>query len=207
MFVGPASTGKTQLVKGKLASEGNMSLNINFNYFTVSSHSRRSLSPSWREGGCQLRAPGTTNSSTLLMISTCQSWTHDTTMPISHIRQHLGWGHWFDRAKLSEVIHNTVSWRADLRCFRHQPAAQRLFMTLAVDFPGQDSLMKIYGTFLNGHLKHFNADCQELGMKLIQASLANHEKVVQSFRLPSTSCLEFRLATSRRVPGSPLLHP
>lgn len=28
------------------------------------------------------------------------------------------------------------------------PRLQRLFLTLAVDFPGQDSLMKIYGTFL-----------------------------------------------------------
>ena len=28
------------------------------------------------------------------------------------------------------------------------PRLQRLFMTLAMDFPGQDSLMKIYGTFL-----------------------------------------------------------
>jgi dynein heavy chain len=36
MFVGPAGTGKTALVKGKLAAqpEGIMSLNINFNYFT-----------------------------------------------------------------------------------------------------------------------------------------------------------------------------
>ena len=66
--------------------------------------------------------------------------------------------------------------------FTINPRLQRLFMTLAVDFPGQDSLMKIYGTFLNGHLKHFSADCQELGSKLIQASLANHEKVVASFR-------------------------
>lgn len=28
------------------------------------------------------------------------------------------------------------------------PRLQRLFLTLAMDFPGQDSLMKIYGTFL-----------------------------------------------------------
>ena len=51
MFVGPAGTGKTALVKGKLATqpEGIMSLNINFNYFTdVLSSSRRSLSRSWR---------------------------------------------------------------------------------------------------------------------------------------------------------------
>ena len=40
------------------------------------------------------------------------------------------------------------------------PRLQRLFMTLAVEFPGQESLMKIYGTFVQGHLKKFSADCQ-----------------------------------------------
>jgi hypothetical protein len=33
-------------------------------------------------------------------------------------------------------------------------------MTLAVTFPGQDSLMKIYGTFLTGHLSRFKEDVQ-----------------------------------------------
>lgn len=40
------------------------------------------------------------------------------------------------------------------------PRLQRLFMTLAVTFPGQDSLMKIYGTFLTGHLARFKEDVQ-----------------------------------------------
>jgi len=33
-------------------------------------------------------------------------------------------------------------------------------MTLAVTFPGSDSLMKIYGTFLTGHLARFKEDIQ-----------------------------------------------
>lgn len=40
------------------------------------------------------------------------------------------------------------------------PRLQRLFMTLAVEFPGQESLMKIYGTFITGHFKKFSADVQ-----------------------------------------------
>lgn len=35
------------------------------------------------------------------------------------------------------------------------PRLQRLFVTLAVETPGVDSLMMIYGTFLHGHLKKF----------------------------------------------------
>ena len=78
MFVGPAGTGKTQLVKGKLASlpEGNMSLNINFNYFTdVISFQKILESQLEKKAGVNYGPPGTTSSSTLLMISTCQSWT------------------------------------------------------------------------------------------------------------------------------------
>lgn len=48
------------------------------------------------------------------------------------------------------------------------PRLQRLFMTLAMDFPGQDSLMQIYGTFLAGHFKHFKNDIQEMQTKILQ---------------------------------------
>jgi len=190
MFVGPAGTGKTQLVKGKLATqpEGIMSLTINFNYFTdVISFQKILESQLEKKAGVNYGPPGQNKLIYFVDdLNMPKLDPYDTAMPISQIRQHLGWGHWFDRGKLSpKVIHNTqyvACMNPTAGAFLINPRLQRLFMTLAVDFPGQDSLMKIYGTFLNGHLKHFNADCQELGTKLIQAALANHEKVVASFR-------------------------
>ena len=190
MFVGPAGTGKTALVKGKLASqpEGIMSLNINFNYFTdVLSFQKILESQLEKKAGVNYGPPGQNKLIYFVDdLNMPKLDAYDTAMPISQIRQHLGWGHWFDRAKLTpKVIHNTqyvACMNPTAGAFTINPRLQRLFMTLAVDFPGQDSLMKIYGTFLNGHLKHFSADCMELGSKLIQASLANHEKVVASFR-------------------------
>lgn len=190
MFVGPAGTGKTQLVKGKLATqpEGIMSLNINFNYFTdVLSFQKILESMLEKKAGVNYGPPGQNKLVYFVDdLNMPKLDAYDTAMPISQIRQHLGWGHWFDRAKLSpKVIHNTqyvACMNPTAGAFLINPRLQRLFMTLAVDFPGQDSLMKIYGTFLTGHLKHFNADCQELGTKLIQAALANHEKVVGAFR-------------------------
>ncbi len=77
---------------------------------------------------------------------------YETAMPISLVRQHLGWGHWFDRNKLTPKNINNTQYVACMNptagSFIINPRLQRLFMTLAVDFPGQDSLMKIYGTFL-----------------------------------------------------------
>jgi dynein heavy chain len=37
--------------------------------------------------------------------------------------------------------------------------------------------MKIYGTFLQGHLKKFSEGVQELSTKILQAALALHDKV------------------------------
>lgn len=37
--------------------------------------------------------------------------------------------------------------------------------------------MKIYGTFLQGHLKNFNEGVQEMATKILQAALALHDKV------------------------------
>lgn len=77
---------------------------------------------------------------------------YETAMPISLIRQHLGWGHWFDRAKLTQKNVNNTHYVACMNptagSFIINPRLQRLFVTLAMDFPGSDSLMKIYGTFL-----------------------------------------------------------
>ena len=111
---------------------------------------------------------------------------YETAMPISHMRQHIGWNHWFDRAKLTQKNINNTQYVACMNptagAFVINPRLQRLFMTLAVQFPGQDSLMQIFGTFMHGHLSSFSAEVQELGTKIVQAALANHAKVVQSFR-------------------------
>ncbi len=42
--------------------------------------------------------------------------------------------------------------------------------------------MKIYGTFLQGHLKNFSESVQELATKILQAALALHDKVSSTFR-------------------------
>lgn len=42
--------------------------------------------------------------------------------------------------------------------------------------------MKIYGTFLQGHLKQFSESVQEMSTKILQAALALHDKVATTFR-------------------------
>ena len=236
--------GKTQLVKGKLASlpEDLMSLSISFNYFTdvvsfqkvgciASAHTLGSCSQwlwlgaaaacetSWfslacflahthelsvvllvlqvleapleKKAGINYGPPGTKHLVYFVDdLNMPKLDPYETAMPISLIRQHLSWGHWFgkqeprcstthaldvqpslavlpgihtgpnllwllwcaDRAKLTPKNINNTQYVACMNptagSFVVNPRLQRLFMTLAVDFPGQDSLMTIYGTFL-----------------------------------------------------------
>eukprot|EP00891_Asterochloris_glomerata_P001316 jgi/Astpho2/1316/Aster-06188 len=190
MFVGGAGVGKTQLVKGKLAQlpDDLASLSISFNYFTdVISFQKILESPLEKKAGINYGPPG--NKQLIYFVDDLNMPKldpYETAMPVSLIRQHLGWGHWFDRSKLTQKNINNTQYVACMNptagSFIINPRLQRLFMTLAVEFPGQDSLMKIYGTFLTGHLKKFSAEVQEMNTKLLQAALALHEKVAGTFR-------------------------
>lgn len=145
MFVGGAGVGKTQLVKGKLGSlpEEIMSLSINFNYFTdVISFQKVLESPLEKKAGVNYGPPGT---KTLIYfvddLNMPKLDPYETAMPISLIRQHLGWGHWFDRNKLTQKNINNTQYVTCMNptagSFIINPRLQRLFMTLAMDFPGQ----------------------------------------------------------------------
>ncbi|KAI8464229.1 MAG: flagellar alpha dynein [Monoraphidium minutum] len=190
MFVGGAGVGKTQLVKGKLASlpEEMLSLAISFNYFTdVTSFQKVLEGPLEKKAGINYGPPGTRQLVYFVDdLNMPRLDAYETAMPISLIRQHLGWGHWFDRAKLTQKNVNNTQYVAAMNptagSFIINPRLQRMFMTLAVTFPGQDSLMKIYGTFLTGHLSRFKEDVQEMGTKILQAALALHDRVSSTFR-------------------------
>jgi len=114
---------------------------------------------------------------------------YNTQQPIALLRQHIDYGHWYDRNKLSyqniRVIQNTsyvAAMNPSAGSFIINPRLQRHSATFAVDFPSQVSLMDIYRTFLTGHLANFRPEIQELKTKIIEATLMLHTKVVEKFR-------------------------
>jgi hypothetical protein len=105
MLVGGAGVGKTQLVKGKLGGldESFASLTINFNYFTdVVAFQKLLESKLEKKAGVNYGPPG--NKNLIYFVDDLNMPMldkYETAMPISLIRQHLGWGHWYDRQKLT----------------------------------------------------------------------------------------------------------
>ena len=194
-----------------------MSLNITFNYFTdVHLLPEDPRVPAGEEGRRQLRAPRVNNKLIYFVddLNMPKLDAYDTAMPISHIRQHLGWGHWFDRAKLSpKVIHNTqyvACMNPTAGAFAINPRLQRLFMTLAVDFPAQDSLDDDLR-----HLPHRAPEALQRGLPGARHASSSRRRWRttrrwwQSFRKTAVNFhYEFTVRHLTNVfQGSPLLHP
>lgn len=126
---------------------------------------------------------------------------YETAMPISLIRQHLAWGHWYDRAKLTQKNIGSTQYVAAMNpsagSFVVNPRLQRLFMTLAVDFPGQDSLMKIYGTFLTVRWGASGRRRQEQRLRAMHACIA----------AAASACVRHAPAPGEELRRRPRSHP
>eukprot|EP00698_Gefionella_okellyi_P011837 TRINITY_DN3147_c0_g1_i1.p1 TRINITY_DN3147_c0_g1~~TRINITY_DN3147_c0_g1_i1.p1 ORF type:complete len:4003 (-),score=857.71 TRINITY_DN3147_c0_g1_i1:159-12167(-) len=193
MLVGNAGCGKTALVQGKLRqlNEDMQFTTVNLNYYTDSLALQNTLEvPLEKKAGRNYGPPGAkrmvyfVDDLNMPMLDA-----YHTQQPLALMRQHIDYGHWYDRTKLSHqfirVIQNTqyvAAMNPTAGSFVVNPRLQRHFATFAVDFPSQVSLMDIYRTFLTGHLASFTPLVQELKTKIIEATLMLHSKVVETFR-------------------------
>ena len=113
---------------------------------------------------------------------------YNTQSAIALVRQHIDYAHWFDLSK-EEIIAKNIRKVQYISCmnntagsFEVNPRLQRHFATFAVGFPGPTSLLTIYQTFLDGHLKKFASEVQQLSSNLINAALVLHTGCVKAFR-------------------------
>ncbi|KAG8128897.1 hypothetical protein E2320_015669, partial [Naja naja] len=113
--------------------------------------------------------------------------TYGTVQPHTLIRQHLDYGHWYDRNKLSLKEITNVQYVSCMNptagSFTINPRLQRHFCVFALSFPGADALSTIYSTILTQHLKwgNFSAAVQKSSQQLIHLALALHLKIAATF--------------------------
>lgn len=135
--------------------------------------------------------------------------TYGTVQPHTLIRQHLDYGHWYDRNRLSlKDIHNCqyiAAMNPTAGSFTINPRLQRHFHVFAVryytflikpshakncndvsfSFPGADALTFIYQAILSQHLSNaehkFPLVVQRLCENIVTATVALHHKVAQIY--------------------------
>lgn len=86
---------------------------------------------------------------------------YNTQTAIALLNQHADYQHWYDISKLSikEIIkcQHLAAMNPSGGSFFVNPRYQRHFWLISIPFPDNESLQKIFNTFLGGHLKHFKA--------------------------------------------------
>ncbi|KOC63714.1 Dynein beta chain, ciliary [Habropoda laboriosa] len=193
MLVGTAGSGKTVLVAEKLLQlpENYAVSNVPFNFYTSSEMLQKILEKSLeKKAGRNYGPPG--NKTLVYFIDDMNMPEVDaygTVQPHTLIRQHLDYGHWYDRTKLTlKDIHNcqyVSCMNPTAGSFTINPRLQRHFSVFAVSFPNAESLTTIYASILSQHLaniEHRFPSCViDLCNSIVQGSIQLHHRCAQMF--------------------------
>jgi len=194
MLVGPAGTGKTQLINGLIRGfkpeDDKLSITINMNFYSTSFATMASLeAPLQKRTGSTFGPPG--SSSMIYFVDDLnlpEVDKYNTQSAIALIRQHLDYQHWYDPNKLSLKSVVSCQYITALNptagSFVVNPRLQRHFTSFAVGMPSATSLLTIYQTFLEGHLltNSFHSSIITNTSALIKGALALHKEVADTFR-------------------------
>nr|XP_020145462.1 dynein heavy chain 11, axonemal [Microcebus murinus] len=191
MLVGNAGVGKTVFVGDTLASlsEDYIVSRVPFNYYTTSASLQKILEKPLEKKAGRNYGPGG-NKKLVYFIDDMNMPEVDlygTVQPHTLIRQHIDYGHWYDRQKVMlKEIHNcqyVACMNPMVGSFTVNPRLQRHFTVFAFNFPSLDALNTIYGQIFSFHFQQQACGPSVLrsGPALIQATIAFHEMMTRSF--------------------------
>ncbi|NXI37002.1 DYH9 protein, partial [Galbula dea] len=192
LLVGGAGTGKSVLVGDKLSSldtDAYMVKKVPLNYYTTSAMLQGVLEkPLDKKAGRNYGPPGTKKLVYFIDdLNMPEVDAYGTVQPHTLIRQHLDYGHWYDRSKLTLKEIRNVQYVACMNptagSFTINPRLQRHFCLFALSSPGQEALSRIYSTILMQHLTsgNFSGAVQKSAQQLIALALGLHQKVAATF--------------------------
>ncbi|XP_064531689.1 dynein axonemal heavy chain 9 isoform X4 [Pseudopipra pipra] len=192
MLVGSAGTGKSVLVGDKLSSldtDTYVVKKVPFNYYTTSAMLQGVLEkPLDKKAGRTYGPPGTKRLVYFIDdLNMPQVDTYGTVQPHTLLRQHLDYGHWYDRTRLSLKEITNVQYVSCMNptagSFTINPRLQRHFCVFALSNPDQDALTRIYSTILVQHLTtgNFSEAVQKSAQQLIALALGLHRRVAATF--------------------------
>ena len=193
MLIGLAGSGKTLMLNDALGhlDEEYAVANVPFNFYYSAEMTQKILEKQLeKKEGKNYGPPGSKKLIYFLDdMNMPEVDTYGTVGPHTIIRQHIDYGHWYCRNKLTlKEIHNTqyvASMNPTAGSFTINPRLQRHFATFSVVFPTQESLFTIYNTILSDHLNNpankFQAPVKKICKSFVLATLALHAKCAQVF--------------------------
>ncbi|OQV20869.1 Dynein beta chain, ciliary [Hypsibius exemplaris] len=191
MLVGPAGSGKSVLMSDslkRLPADNYAVTQISFNFYTTSMMLQNMMEkPLEKKSG---RSYGPVGNKRMIYFLDDMNMPevdkYGTVQPHTIIKQHIDYGHWYDRQKLfAKDIHNCQY----LSCmnpaagsFTIIPRLQRHFSVFTIGFPSSDSVHKIYGSFAQQHFeKGFTDPVRNTLNGILTAALALHNTISTSF--------------------------
>ncbi|NXJ23235.1 DYH9 protein, partial [Dicrurus megarhynchus] len=192
LLVGTAGTGKSVLLGDTLCSldpDSYLVKKVPLNYYTTSAMLQGVLEkPLDKKAGRNYGPPGTKRLVYFIDdLNMPEVDAYGTVQPHTLLRQHLDYGHWYDRSRLSLKEISNVQYVSCMNptagSFTINPRLQRHFCVFALSNPDQDALSRIYSTILVQHLAsgNFSEAVQKSAQQLVALALGLHWKVAATF--------------------------
>ncbi|CAH8480381.1 unnamed protein product [Dicrocoelium dendriticum] len=191
MLVGSAGTGKSVIMQDKFTSLSDEFIvkNIPFNFYTTSLMLQEVLDKSLeKKAGINYGPPG--QKRLIYFIDDLNMPEVDqyfTVQPHTLIRQHIDYGHFYDRQKLTlkrvQKTQYVAAMNPTAGSFTITPRLQRHFSVFALSFPDEAAVKTIYATVLKQHFVRNNFPMVVVRSvdTLVDACLAAHMKITSVF--------------------------
>ena len=105
---------------------------------------------------------------------------------IELVRQFMDYKHIYECQKMELMEFLNIQFIASMNptagSFNINPRLQRHFWICSIPFPSDDSIRTIFQIFLDGHLKQFGANIQELSKGLVAGIIKLHKCVYAKFK-------------------------
>ncbi|KAL0236998.1 hypothetical protein PCE1_000395 [Barthelona sp. PCE] len=193
LLVGGAGTGKTALIKSVLKDldEDEFFTNtMQFNYYTTAEALQNYLEANIeRKAGRNFAPPGLKKSIYFIDdLNMPEVDAYGTQSPSTLLRQHLDYGHWYDRQKRELMNIGKIQYIAAMNpsngSFNINDRLQRHFAVFAFHTPDTKVLDFIFNTKISSHLVNIDEDLIKLAQPVV-STLLNVHRVVSSTFLPT----------------------
>ncbi len=197
LLIGMAGCGKTQIANGMLESnrkknEKNNSftyVSVAFNYYSDTYVMQSVLIQNTEKFSQRTFVPKGNPKLMAIFIDDLNMQKLDSCLTqnaIELVRQFMDYKHIYECQKMELMEFLNIQFIASMNptagSFNINPRLQRHFWICSIPFPSDDSIRTIFQFFLDGHLKQFGANIQELSKGLVAGIIKLHKCVYAKFK-------------------------